>query len=282
MKDSPDNALEDMGFCRERVAEFDPWYRLHIVFARQRQVNATLALNAFFAMMERAAAMTESSLCAAQLAWWNSEIEERAEVSAHPVVRALRNHGVLPVLEGSALPGLFSQALCRVQENPVSDVRGLEALCQEIGSAFVSPEVSLAKGGAASSYSGDCAGTGLWRLVHSALRNPGRGFWFVPLDLQARHGESLENIGKSVGADGSILGALAETGERWFASQLTGLAASFKADKSKARQVFASVIAQKRQLDLTLRNPEKNGRTVNRASLTEWLRLWSNVRRYTK
>lgn len=283
MKNIPEYLAEDLSFCRERVAEFDPWYGLHKVFAQPDQACRKLSLYAFFSMMERAAAMTEPSLCGAQLAWWKSEVGERAASSAHPVVRSLRFSGTLPVLSDGALPGLFSQALIRVQKSPVANVEGLRAFCDEIGNAFFAPEVSLASPECRfADYTGSCAGTGLWRLVHLAGRSPDPGFWFVPLDLQARYGESVDRIGVETGTESSALQALGEMGALWFDAQLDDLIHQDRTAAQRNSQLIASLLAQKRQLSLALESLSRPGRRPVKAGPIELLRLWSNTRRLSR
>lgn len=279
MKDTAENLADDLSFCRERATEFDPWYGLHTVFAHQDQQHQLLGLYAFFAMMERAAAMSEPSLCATQLAWWQSEVGEGLERSAHPVIRALQSSGAMPVLVGGALPGLFSQALLRVQKNPLAKVDDLEALCDDIGNAYMSPQIALADADPQfATYSGSTAGTGLWRLVSLATRSPEEAWWFVPLDLQARHGVRLDRVGANRDGENQVFNALGVIAQRWFNSQLIDFEGSGHDAKAGYSHLVASLLTQERQLSLMLESPLRHGRRAPRPGLLELLRLWSNTR----
>lgn len=280
-------AKEDIDFCWDEVLKGDAWFRLHFTFAPKAVAEQILALHALFAMLERPTVMSEESLAIAQLAWWQAELSpQSATVSAHPVVRTLRNSNALERLPISLREALVAQAFELSRRSRPSSRSDLKARCSGIGEARVMSELSLvSEGRILEELQGHCAGTGLSRILSLALRS-GAGLWFVPLDLQARFQGSAQVIEQPTPKSTALMNAVGDLGEEWFRDQfeeIRRMASKLGLSPRKSQHLFATMASQRLQLERTIqRLKQGRGTEPARWRFADVLRIWRDCRRQSR
>jgi len=280
-------AKDDLDFCWDEVLKGDPWFRLHFTFAPKAVAEQILALHALFAILERPTAMSEESLAIAQLAWWQAELSpQSATVSAHPVVRTLRNSKALERLPISLRKALVAQALELLRRSRPSSRSDLKARCSGIGEARVMSELSLvSKGRTLEELQGHCAGTGLSRMLLIALRS-GAGLWFVPLDLQARFQGSAQVNEKPTPESTALMNAVGELGEEWFREQFEEIrrkASTLGLSPRNFQHLFATMASQRLQLKRSIQSLEQGrGTELARWRTADVMRIWRDCRRLSR
>lgn len=278
----------DLAFCRRRVLENDPWFSLHSIFAPAPSRKQILAVHALFAALERALLLSEEMLTLSQLGWWQAELApERARLSAHPVVRALRSSGVLQLLSQDTIAALLSQALDRLNTEPISDEARLRSLCDRVGRALLSAECVIGHDERMSAHVGvDCAGTGLSTLLGSALRNDATSLWFLPLTLQARHCCDSRSIGAGSQDAVAVLEALDSLGAQWFTDQLVQMQqaeAGLPASAHSLRHLFAWVLSDRHKTARSLRAMMRQQPAgISRWRASDFLSVWAGCRKLTR
>ena len=275
---------DDLRFCWDQVLQQDPWFRLHYVFAPKQTANAILGVHALFAMIERTLSVSDETIVLAQLAWWHAELtRDRAGVSAHPVVRSLRNSCGLDGLLEEISELFISQALFRHQAEPVKDQAELKALCDRIGMAKIQAELALLpdeKIGA--SLRGRCAGTGLSCIVDAALKCTPSRFWFMPLDLRAKFQIDMSAADQTGHDHTAPVSFLMDLGNAWFNEQIGALASeeSYSTDSQRIRRhLMALVKTQQLRFSRTMSELAKGGGVSStRWGLSDFIRVWAACR----
>jgi len=276
-------AKADLDFCWGEVLKGDAWFKLHFTFAPKAVAEQILALHALFAMLERPTVMSDESLATAQLAWWQAELSPRsATVSAHPVVRTLRNSKALESLPISLRQALVAQALELLRRSRPRSRSDLKARCSGIGEARVMSELSLvSKGRTLEELQGHCAGTGLSRMLSLALRS-GAGLWFVPLDLQARFQGSAQVKENPTAESTALMNAVGDLGEDWFREQLEEIrrkASTLGLSPWKFQHLFATMASQRLQLKRTIQSLKQgSGTGPARWRTADVMRIWRDCR----
>ena len=275
-------STEDLSFCWQQVLKHDPWFRLHFQFAPRQYGQAILALHALTTLLEETLDSSEEALTITRLQWWRTELSpEKAPISAHPVIRALRE-----AREGQEVPPeftdpLMAQILMRLQAEPVQDQQALKALCDQVGRAKVSAVLGLSDP-TISGVADPCSfsGTGLASLVHFALTSKNQSWWFVPLALQARYQFDLNDM-QNVGAGSqSVLQVLLESIETWFDEEISQTAALVNHDEGMRRYLAAKASANKiRTRRIVGSLLAGNVGSLGRWKLSDLIRVWSSSRR---
>lgn len=270
----------DIGFCWEQVHKRDPWFRLHYLFAPRKRVTQVLALHALFSMIEGTLEMSEESLCMSQLLWWRSELEtDKARVSAHPVIRTMRDGLDTGLFSTHITDPLIAQVLLRLQAEPVTDEIALKNICHSIGKSKIVAEISIIPDEASNQdYSGQCAGLGLACLLEFVIQSSQRSWWFVPMDLQARHQIDSEAIDHQSTESTQVLQALRQWGAIWFEEQINDLA--LVALTEARRHLVAMVYTRKLRFEASLQDLLEGGHgEPGRWRLPDFFRVWSSSRR---
>lgn len=263
----------------------DPWFRLHSVFAPQQQEGRLLAIHALFAMLERTLGLSEEALSMNQLAWWQAELApDQAHKNAHPVIRALRATGALDDLDKRHITLLLGQALDRLRQDPVADEAGLKRLCNEVGWAFIAAEWSvLMRAPPPEAASLECAGTGLSALMWHASIARDAPWWFMPLELQAKHQCDVHAIGKGTEGGMAAMQTLSGWGDAWFEKQVSQLArsgAGLGEDRGAQRHLLGWTFAQQRRLRKGFPAPgDRSGNQALKWGLRDFLWVWYACRR---
>jgi phytoene/squalene synthetase len=156
-------------------------------------------LYALFSVIEQiCSTISDDDVARSKLGWWRNELEpNNLAASQHPLARELRETGTAERLLREPLDRLFSGAAQRITAKPPADLAALNRLCVETGQPRVELELGLT---ASSGSSGDVnvgqsARIGLMQLVSESAQGKDRGaYWWVPLNLLARHNVNREQI----------------------------------------------------------------------------------------
>ena len=195
-------ARNDRLYCREQVQSVDPLFRLSHVFAGPGVSDRALAINALFAAIEEiCSTVSDEAVAMRKLSWWRGEMERAANGAGdHPISAELKRAGAISAMPEELVHQLLMSAEARIDPKLPRDSNELESVCLRTGLPQV--RLELAVGGARvadeSCLRGAAARRGLIQLIRE---NPGcenrAAFWWVPLDLLARHGLSRGGLTSS-------------------------------------------------------------------------------------
>lgn len=270
-------------FCWEQVARINPLFRVSQSFAPAGQAERLLPLYALFSALEQLCAnWTDAELVQRKLDWWRSEcLAGDPAQSDHPILRELASHGALP---GRGLLGpLLEGAAGRLDGVAPADGDGLEALCRETGLPQCRIELDVMgedPGGALAAT--PVARIGLAQLLRESMGQgrPNR-FWWLPLNLLARHGISRAEVEQEIDSPVSLAlfdDILGQAG-RWKQPD----AATPNSLPPAARHLAVHAHLQQRALDrLRGRPPSEYATLLRRAGLAELLHAWRCARRVSR
>jgi phytoene/squalene synthetase len=182
----------DQLFCREQLAKTGSMFRVSRVFAPPALADKLLALYALFSAVEQiCAGHADEEVARNRLNWWRLEcLEKDLAASQHPIVRELVRTRAGDTMKGEDIEKLLNAAESRL---------GID-----------DNEWEWSQGRVASG--------GMVQLAReSTLRNAGQGYWWVPLDLMARHGVSRADMIENPSSD-SVIHLFAEvtgSGYQW-------------------------------------------------------------------
>lgn len=186
--------------CWEQIDAIDPLYRITHVFVERENARRLLAVRALFASLERIVAeVKEEEVALRKLEWWRGALLRREPAGEfHPLIEALAADATLQRLERDDLNSLIDHACRRVAGAPAHDTEALFRFCVESGHLMAGLEhqavsrIAPVKG----VFETLKARRGLVQLLRESLAGKSdRVFWWVPLDLQARHGVSKRDFG---------------------------------------------------------------------------------------
>lgn len=190
MRDSPDQERNDREFCWEQIHRTNPSFRLSHSFAPREKSEGLVALYALFSIMELLCAEhADPEPAYRKWNWWRRELLDREpDQSRHPVVRELLRTGVLETVAGAELAPLLLQAEQRLDPVAPADITQLRALVKLIYQPAGKLE-NLYLSGTCNDWEGAFAQAGLFQLLReSTLPGSHAGFWWLPLNLLAKHG----------------------------------------------------------------------------------------------
>lgn len=199
-------AHNDKLFCREQVLRTDPAFRMSHLFAQKTFQDRLLALYAFFSVIEQVCGtMSDESVAERTLAWWRVEMQAgEASPSSHPLVLELRRSGAADKMPSRLLKNLLDEAAYRIDAHAPASESEFEQLCLRTGLPLVELELAVCSVDEPdlATLRGLTARRGLMQLIRESLgQNAGRGFWWLPLDLTARHGLARADMFTGEAAD---------------------------------------------------------------------------------
>lgn len=280
-------------FCWEQVQAVNPLFRVSRVFAPEGQADRLLPLYALFAVLEqlcsqRLDADAGADVARRKLAWWRTEcLQGELERSAHPVLKELVASGAYRSVNRELLAPLFDSVDSRLDAQPTADLEALERLCRLVAEPQLNLELAVCGARDASASAALAAHLhhmGLAQLFRESVRSAQDArFWWLPLNLLARHGISRAQLGHDLDAPlgWALFGDILDSAQRWgvaAAQSNTG-----RADRSAARHfvVFSQLQAcALRRLRKT--RPTRYASALTRVGARELLQAWRAAQRVSR
>lgn len=189
----------DRLFCWEQVTRTNQAFRVSHVFASRDDADRLLPLYALFSIIEQICGRSsDEDLARSKLAWWRIECsQENLPDSPHPVLRELQRTGVAVRLDPAAITRLLDGAENRLEARPPSDISDLMNLCVDFQQPLFELEMSACglTPGTIEASPGRLARSGLLQLFRESSKQSGQGaYWWIPLNLLAKHGLSRNDF----------------------------------------------------------------------------------------
>lgn len=279
----------DQMFCREQVAKTNRLFRISQVFAPRHCVEKLLPVYALFSVVEHiCSCISDEDVARSKLNWWRIEyLQNEPAESHHPVMKELNRTGALKDLNRKDVAHLLDGAECRLNGCAPSDLEGLRDLCIEFQRPQFDLElnVSGSKDLAQLFEPGLLARNGMLQLIRESVHSKGpAGFWWVPLNLLARHSVSREDIsGDSRSrAVAEMMAEVLAAGEAW-GRESSGRSYGSAAHFSPARHVFAINGLYSRKLKrLGGLAPDLFARELGRLGAADLFQAWKCAMRLQK
>jgi phytoene/squalene synthetase len=183
-------------FCWQQVDVHQPLFRISHVFAPAELADRLLALYAFFSAIESVTStVSDDAVALRKLDWWREETNRMgSQTSAHPIVAELQRSGAAECIPMSLVEDLLLNAVSRLDSPASASVDELEVLCEANGRAQVGLELAVCEAGEGIpvSMARFPFQVGRALLLRDAVYHG--NFWWVPLDLLARHGLNRSQI----------------------------------------------------------------------------------------
>lgn len=182
----------DKLFCWEQVLRTNRPFRTTHLFAGKSVQERLLALYALFSVFEQAVtSVSDEAVAARKLSWWHDEMKGGVDSSSsHPVIAELCRSGASTSLLPGQVQNLIDATAHRIDASAPAGEGALEELCLQTGLPLVELELAVCDAGSCHSapLKALVVRRGLMQLIRESLaREDGRGFWWVPLELLARH-----------------------------------------------------------------------------------------------
>lgn len=276
-------------FCWEQIAKTNRFFRVSHAFAPPAHADKLLPLYALFSVVEEAcSAYSDEDLARSRLAWWRQECLGRDPgKGSHPVITELHRHARLGSRELAAIARLLEEAESRLDPAPPASVDELRSRCAGIIAPQLELEMELCgnsepmAGGLAK---GQGARLGVVQLMRESLRRrQGGAWWWLPLDLMARHGVSRAEAEPAAAGDSvqALFAEVFDVASGWD----DGLSSrSGDPDPTGALRHLRVVVVLQSSLLARLRNskPERFGAEISRTMPGELFRAWRTARRVNR
>ena len=273
-------------FCWEQVAKTNPLFRVSHNFASPAQGRVLLPLYALFSVVEEAcSSFSDEDLARSRLAWWRQECLGRDPgPGSHPVIRELTRHAQLGCREQHWLARLLDDAESRLDEAAPANLGELQHRCGQVSQPQLELELSLCgadESRADRPRTGQGGRMGLVQFLRESLRRRDTGaYWWLPLDLLARHGISRAEAQRAATANEAraLFGEILTNAQAWG----DGLPLPDPGWPEQADAVRHLRVQGSLQAGLLRRvgagGPERFGVEMNRATPGDLFRAWKAAR----
>jgi phytoene synthase len=235
----------DRQFCWEQVGKNNRLFRISQVFAPRYCAEKLLPLYALFSAVEQiCCSISDEDVAHSKLNWWRNEcLQDLPTKSRHPVMKELSRTGALKNLRQESIAGLLDGAESRLYTSAPPDLEALKEICIELHRPQLELELGISgiNGAALEPEHGLLARNGMLQLIReSVYRKEQGGYWWVPLNLLARHGVSREDMvtDPRSPAVNNLLAEVFMAAELW-GSESSDVSGSGADDFSPARHLFA-------------------------------------------
>jgi len=189
----------DRQFCWEQVGKSNRVFRISQVFASRHCAEKLLPLYALFSAVEQiCSSISDEDVARAKLNWWRIEcLQKIPNESGHPVMKELNRSGAMSDLRWESIASLLDGVESRLYASAPPDVEALKGMCIELHRPQLELELGISglKRSTLEFEPGLLARNGMLQLIReSVYRKEQGGFWWIPLNLLARHGVSREDI----------------------------------------------------------------------------------------
>ena len=274
-------------FCWEQILKTNPLFRISHNFAPPAQGRVLLPLYALFSVVEETcSSFSDENLARSRLAWWRQECLGRDPGrGSHPVIRELTRHARLGPPEQECVARLLDDAGSRLDEGAPSSLEDLRHRCEQVTRPQLELELALCGPDAQGPREGQGARMGLVQLLRESLRRRDPGaYWWLPLDLLARHGVNRPEAqsAASAGAARDLFEEITTAGQAWG----DGLAlpdSGSSAFAGAVRHLRVLGTLQAGQLGrLGACSPERFGAEMSRATPGDLFRAWRAARQINR
>lgn len=225
MNQPQDASSNDRLFCWEQISRTNPAFRVSQVFATREDASRLLPLYALFAIVEQiCSGSSDVELAHRKLDWWRIECSpNNLRASRHPVLREFQRTGAVDHLAQDLVHSLLDSAESRLEGQALIDISALKAFCIATQRPQFDLEMAISNPGenAHEPDRGVLARTGLLQLIReSACRSEQGAYWWVPLNLLARHGINRSALVESSGSAeaNTLLSELIRESDSWVSS----------------------------------------------------------------
>ena len=272
-------------FCWQQVDAHQPLFRVSRIYAPPQFADRLLALYAYFASIEAVTAtVSDEAVALRKLDWWREESNRMGrQQSAHPVVAELQRCGAAELMPESLTGELILGAVARIDAPAPGSTADLEALCESSGRAQVLLEMAVCGAGevAQDSVAGFAPQAGAALLLREAVS---RGnFWWVPLDLLARHGLGRAQLLDAADQDSAlrlmndVLGL-----DAFDTHEPAGLYEDISNKKQQYKHLFVqNALIRKTFKDLNGASPVSLGKRLGRVGIGDAFSAWRAARRFS-
>lgn len=277
-------------FCWEQVDKTNRLFRVSHAFAPPEHRGRLLPLYALFSVVEEACSRSsDEQLARSKLAWWHQEILGRnPDGGSHPIIAELSRGASLSRFQKGCVERLLEDAGSRLDGAPPQSLEDLRQRCEKVSRPQMELELSLCgaeEPDTSRIAGGQAARTGLVQLLRESLRAPETGaFWWLPLDLLARHGISRAEVRRTPEAKPAqaMLKELLAEGQGW--GDDPGLLSQGIAGPAGAMShLLVHGELQSRLLArLRGKSPGRYGAEVGRTTLADLYHAWKTARRVNR
>lgn len=283
MSQQAESVSNDQLFCWEHVSRSGPAFRASRAFAPRQHVQKLLPVYALFSVIEDVCSrISDEDVARSKIAWWRMEcVQKKPAESHHPVLKEMKRTGALQMLTAKLFNQLFDSAEYRLDAGAPADLDALKKECADIMRPQL--EIELAACGIEESAlrfePGMLAGSGQLQLIRESAEPKERsGFWWVPMNLLARHGVSREDISNQPESPGvgALFNELLEAGG---GGESGAIPASEAAAYQSTRHIFAINALYSRQLKrLQNQQPGQFQEELQKLRLTDLFAAWQSAR----
>jgi phytoene synthase len=276
-------------FCWEQVQAANPLFRISRVFAPEGQAGRLLPLYALFAVLERLCSNRfDMEVARRKLDWWRAEcLQGKLERSAHPVLKEFVVSGAFRSVDRELLVPLFDSVDSRLDAQPTADLAALERLCRSVAEPQLALELAVCAGHdapASAAFAAHLPHTGLAQLLRESARSAQDGrFWWLPLNLLARHGISRGQLEQDLDAPAgrALFGDILDCAQRW--GEAAAQSNTGREVRSAARHFVVSSQLQGCALRrLRKTRPTRYASALTRVGARELLQAWRVARRVSR
>lgn len=195
MDDKGNNRL----FCWEQISAANPLFRISHVFSPAAIAEQLVPLYALFSAVEQICSkVSDTDVALSKLAWWRQQCGHRDWAdSPHPILKEFNRTGGAEHLERGDVMALLESADTRLSARAPSDRNELRKICIDVFRPQLQMELRLSGlADRAEHFNPDLmACNGLVQLLRESLRRKEQGgFWWLPLNLLAKHGLSRADV----------------------------------------------------------------------------------------
>ena len=288
------NTSNERLLCWEQIDRTNRLFRVSHTFAPREFAPKLLPLYALFSVVEEACSrFSDEQLARSKLAWWRQEILGRApDRGSHPVIRELTRNVDLDTGWAQPVERMLNDAESRLDEPSPAGLEELRRRCVALSRPQVELEMRLcgidepaATAFPATYAAGQGARSGLSQLLRESLRAPeASAFWWLPLDMLARHGVSRAEVRRAPGSGparalfGELLGSCRDWGDT------DGPPPAPAAGPAGAMDhLWVHGRLQSRLLERLRRStPDRFSAEVKRTTLGDLFHAWKSARRVSR
>ncbi len=272
-------------FCWEQVLKTNRLFRVTHAFADDSSTDGLLPLYALFSSIEQVCSeVADEDVARRKLDWWREEclLKDMAS-SNHPVIRKLCSSGAASKIQKRNIAQLLDGAESRLDASPPADIEALQIICESISRPQLELEISVCSGvdKSADLFSADSSQSGLLQLIRESVAQEGQaGYWWIPLNLLARHGLTRADVVDTAATESAkglfseILGA----GQKWGTVSVSMHKESSTGLKRMRHLAVIHGLYRKKLEHLDGQKPQQFAQELNRLRLMDLFEAWKVAR----